>query len=77
MDDSEVTTVIEACAYWATKIVPLSAHAAESDAAAVLQMLCAGAESGGFPVNASRSATRCRGGGRTGFVEDSFAGNGQ
>jgi LmbE family N-acetylglucosaminyl deacetylase len=46
IDDSEVTTVIDIAAHWRDKLRALSAHASQSDAAALLEMFAA-AESHG------------------------------
>ena len=78
IDDSEVTTVIDVAPYWGNKVRALSAHASQSDAAAVLQMLCAGANLADFGERVEEYVrAEDMGSGRTGFVEDGFAGNGQ
>jgi LmbE family N-acetylglucosaminyl deacetylase len=78
IDDSEITTVIDVAPYWGNKVRALSAHASQSDAAAVLQMLCAGANLADFGERVEEYVrAEDMGSGRTGFVEDGFAGNGQ
>ena len=78
IDDSEVTTVIDVAPYWGNKVRALSAHASQSDAAAVLQMFCAGANLADFGERVEEYVrAEDMGSGRTGFVEDGFAGNGQ
>lgn len=47
IDDSEVTTVIDIAAHWRDKLRALSAHASQSDAAALLKMF--GAAEGNGP----------------------------
>ena len=78
IDDSEITTVIDVAPYWGNKVRALSAHASQSDAAAVLQMLCAGANLADFGEHVEEYVrAEDMGSGRTGFVEDGFARNGQ
>jgi LmbE family N-acetylglucosaminyl deacetylase len=73
IDDSEITTVIDVAPYWDNKVRALSAHASQSDAAAVLQMLCAADIVADF---GERVEEYVRAEGRTGVVEDGFACNG-
>jgi len=77
VDDSDITTVIDIATYWDNKIRALSAHASQSDAAAVVQMLCAGANLADFCERVEEYIRADdAGSGRTGFVEDGFAGDG-
>lgn len=46
IDDSEVTTVIDIAAHWRDKLRALSAHASQSDAAALLKLFTAAADTG-------------------------------
>jgi LmbE family N-acetylglucosaminyl deacetylase len=46
IDDSEVTTVIDIAAHWRDKLRALSAHASQSDAAALLTMFTAAEDRG-------------------------------
>ena len=41
VDDAQITTVIDVAPFWADKLRALSAHASQSDAAAILQVLSA------------------------------------
>jgi LmbE family N-acetylglucosaminyl deacetylase len=75
IDDSEITTVIDVAPYWGNKVRALSAHASQSDAQAVLQMLCVGANLADFGERVEEYVrAEDMGSGRTGFVEDGFAG---
>ncbi|MDT5348239.1 MAG: hypothetical protein QOH91_1526 [Mycobacterium sp.] len=78
IDDSEITTVIDVAPYWGNKVRALSAHASQSDAAAVLQMLCAGTNLADFGERVEEYVRADDMGSRhTRLVEHSFAGNGQ
>jgi LmbE family N-acetylglucosaminyl deacetylase len=78
VDDSEITTVIDVAPYWDNKIRALAAHASQSDAAAILQMLRAGANLADFGERVEEYVrAEDMGSGRTGFVEDRFAGIGR
>jgi LmbE family N-acetylglucosaminyl deacetylase len=78
IDDSEITTVIDVAPYWDNKVRALSAHASQSDAAAVLQMLCAGANLADLGERVEEYVrAEDMGNGHTRLVEHSFAGNGQ
>ncbi|MGA8545005.1 MAG: PIG-L family deacetylase [Mycobacterium sp.] len=70
IDDSEITTVIDVAPYSDNKVRALSAHASQSDATAVLQMLCAADTLADF---GERVEEYVRAEGYTGFVEDGFA----
>jgi LmbE family N-acetylglucosaminyl deacetylase len=70
IDDSEITTVIDVAPHWDNKVRALSAHASQSHAAAVLQMLCAADTLANF---GERVEEYVRAEGRTGVVEDGFA----
>lgn len=48
VDDAQITTVIDVAPFWADKLRALSAHASQSDAAAVLQVLSAAGHSAGL-----------------------------
>lgn len=47
VDDAQITTVIDVAPFWADKLRALSAHASQSDAAAILQVLSAVGDSAG------------------------------
>ena len=47
VDDAQITTVIDVAPFWANKLRALSAHASQSDAARVLQVLTAAGDSAG------------------------------
>jgi LmbE family N-acetylglucosaminyl deacetylase len=77
IDDSEITTVIDIAPYWDNKVRALSAHASQSDAAAILQMLCAAANLADFGERVEEYVrAEDTGSEGTGSVEDGFAGNG-
>jgi len=50
VDDAQITTVIGVAPFWADKLRALSAHASQSDAARVLQVLTAAGDSAGVGV---------------------------
>lgn len=77
IDDSKITTVIDVAPHWDNKVRALSAHASQSDATAVLQMLCAGAHLADFGERVEEYVrAEDMGNRRIGFIEDGFAGNG-
>jgi LmbE family N-acetylglucosaminyl deacetylase len=45
VDDAQITTVIDVAPFWADKLRALSAHASQSDAAAILQVLSVAGDS--------------------------------
>lgn len=47
VDDAQITTAIDVAPFWADKMRALSAHASQSDAAAILQVLSAAGDSAG------------------------------
>ena len=47
VDDAQITTVIDVAPFWADKLRALSAHASQSDAAAILQVLSVAGDSAG------------------------------
>lgn len=47
VDDAQITTVIDVAPFWADKLRALSAHASQSDAVALLQVLSAAGDSAG------------------------------
>jgi len=78
VDDSEITTVIDVAPYWDNKVRALAAHASQSDAAAVLQMLCAAGNLADFGERVEEYVRADgTGNGRVGCFEDAFARHGQ
>ena len=73
IDDSEITTVIDVAPYWDNKLRALAAHASQSDAAAILQMLCADTNLANFGERVEEYVrAEDMGSGRTRVVEDRF-----